>query len=288
MSRKSSRRIFLRSLFTTALGAGLSCSAKTFAANAVLEDTYNYLPLISHPQKYTNIIFLHHSTGDNLIHQGNVRPLFTSKGYDFWDHDYNSPGLSLPNGNPANYNYNVPDDNTNPDGYNNIFQQPYYTTPLHPAPPTNCFSGLMRHEVIIFKSCFPASAISSDAMLEQYKTYYRTIRARTDQYPSRIFIPFSTPPLKSCSTNTNDAKRARAFANWLKSSDYLSGHPNLFAFDFFNLLARPDDGAAEANMLRPDYCPDGCDSHPNTLANQTIGPIFVNFVDAAIKGFISS
>ncbi len=288
MRSKSSRRTFLKYLFGAALGAGLSQSAKTFAADAVLDEPYKtYLPMVARPALYKNIIFLHHSTGAGLIWGGNVRPLFTGKGYDFWDHDYNSPGLSLPSGDQAGYNYNVPDDNTDPIGYNTIFQQPYYSTPPHPESPQNCFSGLMRHDVIIFKSCFPASAIWSDQMLEDYKTYYRTIRARTDLYKNHIFIAFSTPPLHPCSTNVDDAKRARAFANWLVSSEYLNGHSNLFVFNFFNYLARADDGSAEANMLKAAYRPDYCDSHPNDLANQTIGPIFVDFVDAAIKSYVS-
>ena len=39
--------------------------------------------------KFTNVIFLHHSTGENLILQGGVRELFAQAGYDFWDHGYN-------------------------------------------------------------------------------------------------------------------------------------------------------------------------------------------------------
>lgn len=268
-----------------ALSAALSHSSKTFAQEPVL-DKYTYLPLISHPRATTNIIFLHHSTGYNLIHQGNVRPLLTARGYSFWDHDYNSPGLSLPDGNPAGYNYSVPDDNTNPDGFYNIFQQTYYSSPTTGAP-ANCFSGLMRHQVIIFKSCFPASAIYDNTMLEQYKTYYRAIRNRAKQFPQKIFIPFSTPPLHPCATNSDDASRARAFANWLKTADFLEDSTNIYPFDFFDYLARPAGAVTEANMLKPEYRPEGCDSHPNALANQTIGPIFVNFVDAAIKDFES-
>jgi len=238
------------------------------------------------PTTFRNVIFLHHSTGYNLIHEGNVRPLLTNLGYQFWDHDYNDTGLSLPNGNQAGYNYNIPGDNTDPDGFAVIFSQPLYTTPLHPNPPVNAFSGLMRHDVIAFKSCFPASAISSDAMLEQYKSYYRTIRAHADQYPNHLFIAFSTPPLVPCQTNAADAARARAFANWLKSPEYLSGHPNLFAFDFFDLLAESNPARSDYNMLRASYRPsDPCDSHPNALANQTIGPIFVQFVDNAVRGY---
>jgi len=100
-----------------------------------------------------------------------------------------------------------------------------------------------------------------------------------------IFIAFSTPPLHPCATAPDRAARARAFANWLKSNEYLAGHPNLFCFDFFNLLAESDPARPDYNMLRAAYRPAGCDSHPNTLANQTIGPILVNFVDQAVQTY---
>lgn len=286
-NQKASRRTFFKYMMAAALGAGLSRSSKTSAATCTAEDPCPYyLPFVSRPRGITNIIFLHHSTGYNLIHQGNVRPLFTGMGYSFWDHDYNSPGLSRPDGSLAGYNYNVPDDNTNPDGFNNIFQQTYYSSPSTGAP-ANCFSGLMRHQVIIFKSCFPASAIYSDQMLEDYKTYYKNIKTRVQQFSQKIFIPFSPPPLHPCATDAGEASRARAFANWLKSPEYLGTSTNIFPFDFFDYLARPVEAASEANMLKPEYRPGYCDSHPNELANQTIGPIFVNFVDAAIKAFES-
>ncbi|MFN2155561.1 MAG: hypothetical protein ACK2UX_10035, partial [Anaerolineae bacterium] len=57
---------------------------------------------------YHNVLFIHHSTGHNLIAQGNVRELFTAAGYAFWDHDYNPTGLTRPDGTPAGYSYNIP------------------------------------------------------------------------------------------------------------------------------------------------------------------------------------
>lgn len=245
-------------------------------------------PALGDPQAaegFTDVIFLHHSTGSNLIAQGNVREGLTALGYDFWDHGYNYQGLRDPDGNSTGINYNIPGDNTNPDGFANIFAQTLYAEPTYPDPPANAFSGLMRHEVIAFKSCFPASAISSEAMLEQYKTWYRSIRDRADTHPDHIYIAFSPPPLNPASTDADDAARARAFAEWLKSSEYLAGHPNLFSFDFFDLLAEPDPGQPDYNMLRAEYR-NGTDSHPNATANAIIGPIFVAFVDQCVQTYL--
>ncbi len=227
---------------------------------------------------YTNVIFLHHSTGGNLINQGGVRERFTEAGFDFWDHHYNQTGLSRPDGSSAGYNYRIPGDNTDPDGLANIFAQPVYALPL------NALSGLLQHEVIVFKSCFPASNIVSDEQLEQDKVWYLGMRDVMDAHPDRVFVVMSPPPLNPAATTPEAAARARAFADWLTSDEYLEGHPNVFAFDFFDQLAEDDPSSSEVNMLRAEYRLEGEDSHPNQVANVTVGPIFAKAVmDAALN-----
>jgi hypothetical protein len=220
------------------------------------------------------VIFLHHSTGANLIGQGGVRERLTDLGYEFYDHGYNGDGLVLADGEWTGTNFDVPDDNTNPDGYANIFAQPL------DDPPDNTFSHLMEYDVIAFKSCFPVSLIESDDQLAEYESYYLSIRDRMDEYPDKIFIVVTQPPEIPNDTDSEAAGRARAFADWLASDEYLSGHPNVFTFNFFDLLANPSD-----NMLRAEYRTDEWDAHPNELANQTIGPQFADFIDQAVRTY---
>ncbi|MDH4135794.1 MAG: hypothetical protein OEW09_03625, partial [Anaerolineae bacterium] len=227
---------------------------------------------------FTNVIFLHHSTGRNLIRQGGVRERLTAAGFQFWDHDYNFEGLTRPDSTRARYSYSIPDDNTDPDGLASLFSQCLYSWPV------NAFSGLMQHEVIAFKSCFPASNVTSDEQLAQYKVYYRQIREVMDRYPNRIFIVVTPPPLNPVATDVETAARARAFANWLKSEEFLAGHPNVFTFDFSDLLAEGAPSAPDFNMLRAAYR-EGEDSHPNQLANQTIGPLFADFIIEAVQTY---
>lgn len=227
---------------------------------------------------FTNIIFLHHSTGYNLIQQGGVRETLTEAGYDFWDHDYNSYGLRRPDGTAAGYSYNIPNDNTDPDGLARIFDQSAYELPL------NAFSGLLQHEVIAFKSCFPVSHISSNEQLENYRAYYLAIRDTMDKHPDKIFIVLTPPPLNSAATDVEAGTRARAFADWLISDEYLDGHPNVFTFDFFDYLAGDDPDSSDYNMLREEYS-EGTDSHPNQTANETIGPRFVDFIINAVQTY---
>ena len=139
---------------------------------------------------------------------------------------------------------------------------------------------MSSHEVIAFKSCFPNSAITDTAMLNQYKTWYLEMRSYFDAHPEKLFVVMSTPPLHRLATNTAEASNARAFANWLKSPTYLSGHPNIVCFDLFDYFAGAD------NFLKYEYEGDHAsdDSHPNAAANETVGPIFSQFlIDAALN-----
>jgi hypothetical protein len=226
--------------------------------------------------QYTDIIFLHHSVGHNLIEEGKARELFTQAGYSFFDHDYNNPGLIGPDGEALGYSYSIPNDNTDVDGLARIFQQTVFPLPL------NTLSGLLQHEVIIVKSCYPNSAIDSEEHLAQDEAFYLSMRDVMDQHPDKLFIIVTTPPLTPTETIPQDAARARDMANWLKSEEFLKGHPNLFTFDLFDYLAEGDQANLEANMLRADYR-NGVDSHPNRVANETIGPKFVEFVIQSIN-----
>ena len=219
-------------------------------------------------------IFMHHSTGAGVMNDGGVREALTELGYSFWDHDYNDYGLSDGEGQYLDLSWDVPDDNTDPDGWYTIFNQ------SHTDPPTNTLSHMLEYDVIIFKSCFPSSAIYDEWMFEEYQRYFLSIRDVIDRYPDKIFIPWTTPPLVPNETNLEEAARARRWAEYLTSDDYLDGHPNIFVYDFFSLMA-DDDG-----FLRADYRADEWDSHPNGTGNRAAGAVLVDFVDQVIGEFV--
>lgn len=235
----------------------------------------------------TNLFFLHHSTGDGLVVEGDMRSVIAAynrehgTSFEFWDHGYNSDGLRNPQGEFTGRNYNIPDDNTDPEGL-------YQLWTSRETRYVNCRNRILQnHEVIAFKSCFPASAIEDAETLQQYKTWYLAMRDFFDSQPDRLFVVMSTPPLHRRDTNRTAAANARAFANWLSSGTYLNGHPNVRCFNLFDHLAKADDGSSTANMLRYEYEIDhgGSDSHPNTLANQTVGPIFAEFLCEAAASY---
>jgi hypothetical protein len=230
--------------------------------------------------RYTNVVFLHQSVGRNLIAQGGVREILAAEGYSFWDQDYSVHGLLGPDGLPEGFGYNVPDDNTNPDGLARIFGQPEYGLPW------NTLSGLLQHEVIIFKSCFPASNITDDAHLRAYQEDYALIRAVMGKHPDKLFIVVTPPPLNPIETDFDTARRARAFSEWMQSSAFLQGHANVITFDLFGSLAEPDGPSPDANMLRQEYR-EGTDSHPNALANQIVGRLFAEFILTSTSEYAS-
>lgn len=259
-------------------GYGLNLRGFGRAVISTAKAVIDHKAVIQSNGDFRNIIFLHHSVGARLIDEGGVRDLFTKAAYDFWDHDYNWPGLRDPLGRMVGFSYNVPQDNTDPDGLATIFTQPVYSLPL------NTFSALMQHEVIAFKSCFPASNIQSDGELDQRKTYYLKIRDVIDQHPDKLFILITQPPLNPGETTPAAATRAREFVKWVMSDGYLAGHPNIAAYDLYTLLAENDPSMPDYNMLRADYRA-GTDSHPVKAANEKIGPEFVDFVIKAIERF---
>ncbi len=235
-----------------------------------------FSPAAAVPGLQENLFFLHNSTGRNLIAQGLVRDFIATRNneadshYVFWDHDYNEIGLKDPQGDNTGRSYNIPDNNTAPDGLHKL-----WTTSNSARD-----SILTNHQVVAFKSCFPASDIGSEAELAQYKTWYLEMRTFFDTQPNTTFIVMSTPPLHRLATSVETADRARAFASWLSSEEYLSGHANLVCFNLFDQWAQPNDGSATRNMLRYDFelNHSSSNSHPNALANQTVGPIFADFL----------
>ena len=227
------------------------------------------------------LFFLHNSTGRNLLGDGNARPYLDgvnaakATDYRLWDHDYNAIGLTTPEGTKTGYGFNVPDDNTDPVGLHKL-----WTTDNAARD-----SILSRFDVIAFKSCYePTNFIRTDEQLQQYKDWYLEIRDVLDQHPDRTFLILSPPPLLPVLTSPEQSDRARAFATWLGSPEFLSGHPNLRFFDLFDRLANPDDGSATRNMLRTDYTRPGFDNHPNELACVAIAPQLVDALVAAAGG----
>lgn len=124
------------------------------------------------------------------------------------------------------------------------------------------------YDIVMFKSCFPASHIDSKRLLKQYKRAYKELASRFfSTHPDILFIPVTAPPLVPNETDQTSADRARKFNNWLKRkfvSQYDADSPgldNVAVFDLFGVLANRT--APSRNMLNKKFRTGAWDSHPN-------------------------
>lgn len=230
------------------------------------------------------IIFLHHSVGGDLFWQGGVEQWFAnynsahSTNYQIYERAYPNTPYSW-NNNPYDYWnlwINNQCNNTNP----NI----------------ECLDKITQnYDVIVFKHCFNSAAVeaangnplvsSAVQTLDNYKLQYRALRTKLDTYPSKKFIVWTLAPYHRLGTTTEAAARAKQFVDWVKTSwltEDGKSHPNIYIFDFWSNAAEsnPTPVNGKLNCLKYNYEINHTvgDSHPNPLADQTIGPIFSQFV----------
>jgi hypothetical protein len=236
-----------------------------------------------------SVIFLHHSTGQAVYFEGDVPG---------WIANYNAA-------HSKNYQVTERSFPNTPYPWNN-YPYDYWNLWVNNAcdnsdPDIACLSSLCtNYNVIIFKHCFPGADIMEDdgnpsvsssyQTLANYKLQYRALRDVLDTYPDNKFIVWTLAPLHRLDTRVERAARARQFVDWVKN-EWLTedgkAHPNIYIFDFFGYVAEsnPTPPNGQVNCLKYDYeiSHTDFDSHPNILANQTVGPIFAQFIVNTIE-----
>jgi len=257
-----------------------------------------------------DLVFIHHSVGNQWLN----RQLNPSLNDALLAKDY------IDERNDIYYDVEVPPDPGRPDSLAIDGKDPGDHTDMeHWVRWFNDYrQGVKAHgtadgynRIIMFKSCFPASNVSADGTEPNYKAVYRhpdgpghtysysgsTYKPLEDIFaenPDVLFIPVTAPPRHYASTDaTTDAEgaRARAFNNWLKNEwlpSYNAAHPglhNVAVFDWFDILAYPDDHPQHPNRLRQEYGGESGDSHPNSAADVYSTQVFAtdpgNFLDGA-------
>ena len=201
------------------------------------------------------LIFIHHSTGQNWLADGN-----------------GNLGLELKNNNyyvsDTNYGWgpDVIGDRTDTghwwtwfrsgkrDTYTNAFYKEFGRHSSYTRLSSDPDSS-RENEIIMFKSCFPNSAIdgkptdsaktgsnplrgnSGPLTVANVKGIYNDILEYFAAHQDKLFVAIVTPPLASNATSAAQAANARAVADWLVS-DWLKSYPhqNVAVFDFYNVL----------------------------------------------------
>lgn len=243
-----------------------------------------YLITLSGFSQKNKAIFLVHSTGTNLYSQGKVSD---------WVKNYN-----LENGTSFQLTARTYPDTPWPwENYPYDYWKLWVDNNCDNSNPyIECLPSIAsNYGLVIFKHCYPGAGIRPDTgipditsnrkSLENYKLQYRAIRALMDGMPDKKFMVCTLVPLHRLATTTDEAARAYEFVKWSKNqwlSEDGRQHPNIFIFDLYSLAAEMSENPANGLQYCLKYDYEGShssdDSHLNTLANQTIGPLFAKAV----------
>jgi hypothetical protein len=227
------------------------------------------------------ILFVHHSVGRYLMRDGELRRRVSrtqviGRPVALWDHDYNRRGLSDGEGNRLGRAFPLPDDDTDPLALLNLFLSEDSAARL-------ARRQLLEFEVVTMKSCYPNSAIGSDAELARNRDTYFRLLAALAELPRNQFLLLTSPPLAPLRTGRKQSGRARQLASWLAHDVELPD--NVAVFDLFDRLATPERAGAHGNRLRRQYrrrLP--VDSHPNVRAGEEVArPLAEAMTAAAVR-----
>jgi hypothetical protein len=219
------------------------------------------------PSRGLSMVWLHHSTGDALL-KGGLLGALQADGVSFHDINY---GEAVVDGYVIGDHTDVPE-------WGKTFNTPQFfeTVSKWEVPEPG-----KHQDVVMFKSCFPNSNISSDAMLDDYKQQYRALLPTFKAHPDILFVAMSTPPLVKARTTPAAAARARAFAVWL-GTEYVAGVKNVKVFDLFDALAILPN-MPDANTLVPQFAEGRTDSHPSREGAQAVTRQFIPWFNRAVR-----
>lgn len=246
------------------------------------------------PASPVKLIFIHHSTGENWLADGNGGLGIALRDANYFVSD-------------TNYGWG-PDgigDNTDlghwwlwfagPD--RDTYMSAVYTE--YAQHPPGYYSRLAddpggENQIVMFKSCFPNSNLGgattdppvlgynplrADGYWSAYhrvgyaKAIYKDILAYFRTRQDKLFVVIAAPPLASSTPEA--AANARAFNEWLVNewlADY--PYPNVAVFDFYNVLTS-NGGNANTNDLGSETGNhhrwwDGAVQHLQTVANNAL------------------
>lgn len=226
------------------------------------------------PPAKSRILFLHHSTG-KCIWRGGVSAWFVV--YNRGHHtDYRIVERTFPKDSPYGWN-NYPYD------YWNIWVRHAGDKPYKDEPTLEMLTK--DFDVIVFKHCFPVSAIEPDTgkpdvasdakTIENYKLQYNALRDKLRSFPKTKFIVWTGAALLESETDEDAARRAKSFFDWVKSTWDEPGD-NIYVWDFRRLET---DGGL---YLKPANA--AGDSHPNERFSRYATPQFCQRIVDVITG----
>ncbi len=245
-------------------------------------NNYNdYAKKVSKDNNTLNVLFLHHSTGNNIFKGMEIdkKPEMMSMVESFNKSAKNKinfveqafPKSRIKKFIPGYGWYNYPYD------YYNIWVKNSDKNFYKGEPTLKTLSK--DWNVIILKHCFPVSSVINDnkkgdinsdkKTLANYKLQYNALKKEFKKYPDIKFIIWTGAALTQASTNEESAKAADEFFNWVKNS-WDSPNDNIYLWDFRKL-------ETEGGLyLKDEYASSKTDSHPNKAFSSKAVKLFFN------------
>jgi len=249
------------------------------------------------PDRPVRIVLLHHSTGE-VVWKGGLPEFFTAWNaahgtrYQITELDYpNAAGghLWLRRHLPFSVFRKLiprhyPWDNQ-PYDYWNLWVA--HTGADRDRAEWNLDDLVRSYDVIVFKHCYPVSAVQPEAgtasvsshqpTLANYQLQYQALRARMRQFPNTRFIVWTPTALAPAESNPGQAARAGQFSTWVKERWDEKGD-NIFIWDFREL----ETGGGP--FVKPEYLPDPQDSHPGPGLGAMAAPLLGKRIVDVIEG----
>jgi hypothetical protein len=226
------------------------------------------------PTETVRMLFIHHSCGENLwLTYGNLSEELAAINIE--PHD-------------ATYGDTIGDDTDVCHWYPKFSDQlDEILTFNHSSDVYYPLASGVVNDIIMFKSCYPASDIwgwgtgegdpeDCDQTIVNYQAVYNALLSIFQAHPDTLFIPMTAPPLnRDGGWTPENGANASWFNNWLVE-DWAPDETNIAVFDWFHFLANPTDFAAK------DAYVDGTDSHPNQDACEDTTDVFLEWIDDVI------
>lgn len=252
------------------------------------------------PEDTVRLIFIHHSTGENWLADGNggLGKALKDNNYIVSDTNYgwgeNGIGDRTDIGNWWEW-FRGPD--------SEIYMKDLYTETGQNSEYSRISSGSAKqNEIIMFKSCFPNSnfkgsanesppdindnSLRGESSDSEYHTVanakgiYIDILKYFETQQDRLFIVITAPPLGNNNTDKTQADNARAFNNWLVN-DWLDDYDynNVVVFNFYHILTN----YGKSNYL--EFPSDEWDDHPSKEGNELATKEFIPFLNSAYNNW---
>jgi hypothetical protein len=219
------------------------------------------------PSRPLSMVWLHHSTGDCLL-RGGLLPALKSDGISFHDINYEEAAVDG----------FVIGDHTDVNDWPKVFNTPKLFDVIKRW---ELGSNKPRHDIVMFKSCYPNSNIGSEGKLQEYKQHFTSLLPTFQANRDILFIAMSTPPLVKARTTPEAASRARQWARWLVA-EYATRAKNVKVFDLFDALAIRE-GRPDANTLVPQFASGLTDSHPSAQGARAVTRMYIPWLNRTAR-----